>query len=162
MVHTGDDPQKAEVRAVERPEPSSTSSAAGCNPIVFFDGVCNLCNAAVMFIIRRDPSGIIRFSPLPSTPGKDEEGPASVLCWANGRMYEKSDAILRIARYLDAPWPLLSAFGWLPRGLRDGVYDFIARHRYHWFGRRQKCMVPNNDLQSRFVEGLPREFGNRP
>ena len=137
--------------------------------VVLFDGVCNLCNGLVQFIIRRDPHARFRFAPLQTEvtpgvvlaqnvrriPGAD---PTSRRCLEDGRMYERSTAVLRIARQLRAPWPLLFAFIVVPRPLRDWAYDLVARRRYRWFGRRETCMVPTPELRARFVE-YPSERG---
>jgi predicted DCC family thiol-disulfide oxidoreductase YuxK len=117
------------------------------HPAILFDGVCNLCNGAVQFIIARDPSAQFRFAPLDSAAARsliDEATP-------RGQMYTRSAAALRIARRLRFPWPLLYGFIIVPRPLRDAVYDLIARHRYRWFGKRDTCMVPTPDLRSRFL-----------
>lgn len=138
-------------------------------PILLFDGVCNLCNAAVQFVIHRDPSGRVRFAPLQSAaaaellhchtgvPRAAQVGEAdgewnSVICLDQGHVYTKSDAALQVARYLRRPWPLV---GWLrvvPRPVRDAIYDAIAKRRYRWFGRRATCMVPDQTLKRRFLE----------
>jgi predicted DCC family thiol-disulfide oxidoreductase YuxK len=126
------------------------------HPVVLFDGVCNLCNGSVVFIIRNDPRGVLRFAPLQSeqadrllggrTPPRD-----SVVLVENGRVYTRSEAVLRIARLLRQPWPLLSGLIVLPAGVRDWLYDWIARNRYRWFGKREACMMPTPELRSRFL-----------
>jgi predicted DCC family thiol-disulfide oxidoreductase YuxK len=100
--------------------------------VVRFDGRCNLCHGLVRFIAARDPAGRFRFAPL--QPAAD----GIVLVEAE-RTYTKSTAALRIVRRLRYPWPLLYAFVVVPRPLRDLVYDWVARHRYRWFGRRDTC-----------------------
>ena len=127
--------------------------------MVFFDGVCNLCNGFVQFVIRRDPTGRFTFAPLQSAAAKARLGttvvpgvtPATVLLYEDGVLYERSAAVLRIARRLRAPWPLLAALLIVPRPIRDWMYDFVARHRYRWFGERDTCMVPTPDLRRRFL-----------
>lgn len=130
--------------------------------IVLFDGVCNLCNGAVRFIIDRDPAGRFRFASLQSSAARAVLGasavedplPDSIVLVASGRVTTRSTAILRIARGLKFPWPLLYAFIVIPRRLRDAVYDVVARNRYRWFGRREVCMVPTPELRERFdIEG---------
>ncbi|MFI5176951.1 MAG: thiol-disulfide oxidoreductase DCC family protein [Vicinamibacterales bacterium] len=139
---------------------SDTPSAdARDHPVVFFDGVCNLCNAFIQFVIRRDPAARFRFAPLQSEAARARLGtvpapgslPDSILLFEDGRMYTRSAAVLRIARGLRAPWPLVYGFVVVPRPLRDWVYDVVARHRYGWFGRRDTCMVPTPDLTRRFL-----------
>lgn len=135
--------------------------------IVLFDGVCNLCNASVSFIIDRDPHGYFRFASLQSDagaallrrhgrrpgigvpPGKLE----SVILVERGRLYSQSDAALRISRRLSGAWPLVSGLVIVPRPLRDLVYRWIAANRYRWFGKSETCRVPTPDLRARFLDG---------
>lgn len=129
------------------------------NPILLFDGVCNFCNSAVQFIIKRDPKGVFRFSALQSETGQQclsrHEMPVdqlSTLVLVEGeRVYLRSTAALRIARRLRFPWPALYLFIVVPRPLRDPVYNWIARHRYQWFGKRDACMIPSPEVRSRFL-----------
>jgi predicted DCC family thiol-disulfide oxidoreductase YuxK len=131
--------------------------------IILFDGVCNLCNGFVQFVIRRDPAGRFRFAALQSaagqallaTHGLDAATialePESVLLVSGGRLYSHSSAVLGIARRLGGVWRL-AAVGWvLPRGLRDAAYRFVAKHRYRWFGRQESCMLPTPALKARFL-----------
>ena len=110
-------------------------SRAPVERVVLFDGVCNLCNGLVQFIIRRDPHARFRFAPLQQKDAGNSFTqnvklfPASVVLLEDGRKYERSAAVLRIARQLRAPWPLLFAFIIVPRPLRDWAYDLVARHR---------------------------------
>jgi len=137
--------------------------AASVERVVMFDGVCNLCNGLVQFIIRRDPHARFKFAAM--TAAADDAGssftqnvkllPASVVLVEDGRKYERSTAVLRIARQLRSPWPLLYAFIVVPRPLRDWAYDFVARRRYRWFGRRETCIVPTPELRARFLETPP-------
>jgi predicted DCC family thiol-disulfide oxidoreductase YuxK len=136
-------------RTEEVPEPSH---------VVLFDGVCNLCNGAVQFIISHDPEARFHFAPLESDisrrllDGRTKGTlPDSVVLIEDGQVYTRSTAALRIVRRLKFPWPLLSAFLIVPRPLRDMVYDAIARHRYKWFGKRDVCMMPTPELRSRFL-----------
>jgi predicted DCC family thiol-disulfide oxidoreductase YuxK len=135
------------------------------HPVVLFDGVCNLCNAAVLFAIDRDPSARLRFVSLQSDPGRallgglgyqppqSEEGdPESIVLVDEGRVFARSAAVLRIARYLSGPWWLLSALIVVPGPLRDLVYRWVAAHRYRWFGRSDECRVPTPELRARFIE----------
>jgi predicted DCC family thiol-disulfide oxidoreductase YuxK len=127
--------------------------------VVLFDGVCNLCNNSVQFIIARDPTGYFHFAALDSEAARRLLGenavsdslPDSVVVIEHGRVHTRSAAALRIARRLRFPWPLIFAFIVVPRPLRDMVYDLIARNRYLWFGRRDTCMVPTPELQARFI-----------
>ncbi len=130
------------------------------HPIILFDGVCNLCNSSVQWVIERDPEGIFRFASLQSKvaekiflrTGLEGEKLNSVALYEEGRLYQRSTAALRIARKLDAPWSLLYNLIVIPAFIRDAVYDFIARNRYRWFGRRESCMVPSPELRERFLD----------
>jgi predicted DCC family thiol-disulfide oxidoreductase YuxK len=119
------------------------------HPVVLFDGVCNLCNGVVRFIIARDPAARFRFAPLPPA---DTGATDSIVLVEAGQRYTRSTAALRIARGLRFPWPVLYALMLAPRPLRDLVYDWVARHRYCWFGKRAACMVPTPEVRSRFLE----------
>lgn len=127
--------------------------------LVLFDGVCNLCNGAVQFIIRRDPHARFRFASLQSQTGQallrarglDAAQLYSMLVLENGVLYERSDAALRIAKHLVQPWPLLTVFKIIPRPVRNVLYNFIAANRYRWFGRQQACMLPTPELRPRFL-----------
>lgn len=138
--------------------PTSPDSA-----VILFDGVCNLCNSFVQLVIQHDARRRFRFAALQSPagrallvahglpPGAALADPDSVILVENNRVYAHSSAVLRIARQLSAPWPLLG-MGWvLPRRWRDALYRYVARHRYRWFGRRQSCLLPTPALQERFL-----------
>jgi predicted DCC family thiol-disulfide oxidoreductase YuxK len=127
--------------------------------IVLFDGVCNFCNRSVNFIIDRDPRRRFRFAPLQSDTGKEllrrfdlpAEMLSTMVLIEGDRCYTKSSAGLRIARRLRWPWSLAAAFLIVPPPLRNVVYDFIARHRYRWFGKSESCRVPTPELRERFL-----------
>jgi predicted DCC family thiol-disulfide oxidoreductase YuxK len=128
--------------------------------VILFDGVCNLCNSFVRFVIARDADGRFQFGPLQSPAARRLLGsiessaglPDSVLLVEDGRVWTRSDAALRVARRLKFPWRLAYVFILVPRPLRDWMYDQIARRRYQWFGKRAVCMVPTPDLRRRFIE----------
>jgi predicted DCC family thiol-disulfide oxidoreductase YuxK len=128
-------------------------------PVILFDGVCNLCNGSVNFIIRRDPQAKLKFASLQSEFGQQQikkfDLPGSewnsVLLIKNGQLYQKSDAALQIVRMLTGFWPILYAFKILPVFIRDFIYDWIAKNRYRWFGRQEECMIPTPDMKARFV-----------
>jgi predicted DCC family thiol-disulfide oxidoreductase YuxK len=128
---------------------------------VLFDGVCNLCNASVGFIVDRDRRGYFSFAPLQSEVGRRllaAHGPLpesmdSVVLLEGGRLYTRSRAALRIARRLDGAWPLLFALSILPVPLADAAYAWVARNRYRWFGRTEACRVPTAALRARFLDG---------
>lgn len=142
-------------------DPSVVTTPAPTPPVVLFDGVCNLCNGAVQFIVDRDPEGTFRFASLQSERAAallgahgleaPEGDPDSVILIEDGRVHQSSGAALRIARHLRGPWKLFYAFVIVPRFLRDAVYRFIARNRYRWFGKSEQCRVPTPALRARFL-----------
>lgn len=136
-----------------------TSQLTDHKILVLFDGVCNLCNASVQFIIRRDRHDRFRFASLQSDAARAilqrfhvaPESMHSVIVIDGDRAYERSDAALHIAARLGGIWRLLSFLRIVPRPLRDLLYNWIARHRYSWFGKRNECMIPTPELRSRFL-----------
>ncbi len=130
------------------------------HPVVLFDGVCNLCNAVVSFIIERDRAGRYRFASLQGRAGARllrahgmcADDVDSVLLVDGGQVYARSTAALRIARGLGWPWALLGVFCLVPPFLRDRVYDLVARRRYAWFGRSDSCRVPLPHERERFLD----------
>ncbi len=129
-------------------------------PVVYFDGVCNLCNQSVQVIIRNDKQKKFRFASLQSEAGKKlltsmvtggKPPPDSIILSYQGKILFKSEAALRIARILGGGWNILYSTIILPRFLRDAVYDLIARNRYRWFGKKDSCMIPTPELRSRFL-----------
>ena len=127
--------------------------------IILFDGVCNLCTASVKFIIKRDPEAKFLFtsiqqadlSILPSGVTKEELTLESILLLEQDKLFMRSTAALKIARKLNALWPLLYVFIIIPAFIRDPLYNFIARNRYRWFGKQDQCMLPTEELKSRFI-----------
>ena len=129
---------------------------------ILFDGVCNLCNGFVQFVIPHDASGHFRFAALQSAAGQAllttygqphlaATDPDSVVLVEGGRVYTHSTAVLRIAGHLGGRWRV-AAVGWLlPRPWRDVLYRFVARHRYRWFGRQESCWLPTPALRARFL-----------
>lgn len=129
---------------------------------ILFDGVCNLCNGFVQFVIRHDAAGYFRFAALQSAAGQAllaahgqpnlaSADPDSVVLVEGGRVYTHSAAVLRIAGHLGGLWRV-AAVGWLlPRAWRDGLYRYVARHRYRWFGRQESCWLPTPALRERFL-----------
>jgi predicted DCC family thiol-disulfide oxidoreductase YuxK len=129
-------------------------------PVVYFDGVCNLCNQAVQVIIKHDKHNKFRFASLQSQAGerllsklKDDKksAPDSVILSYQGQVYVKSDAALQIARILGGGWNMLYATIIIPSLIRNAVYDWIARNRYKWFGKKDSCMIPTPELKARFL-----------
>ena len=128
-------------------------------PILLFDGHCNLCNAWVQFIVKRDSAGTISFASLQSGAGRrlleehkiDENYIESLVLFEEERFSVSSTAALRTLSYLDDWQKHLIFLAVVPRSLRDLVYRFIARNRYKWFGRREQCMIPTTELSKRFL-----------
>ncbi|MFB6161773.1 MAG: thiol-disulfide oxidoreductase DCC family protein [Haloferacaceae archaeon] len=129
-------------------------------PVLLFDGVCNLCNAFVRFVVRFDESGTFRFAPLQSPVGREllrrhghpTDEFDSVVLVEDGETYTRSTAALRVCRRIDWPWPLLAPLLAVPSTLRDPVYDLVARYRYRLFGRTDECQVPPPEIRERFAE----------
>ena len=128
-------------------------------PILLFDGHCNLCNAWVQFIVKRDASSTIRFASLQSVAGRrlleehkiDANYIDSLVLFEEERFSVSSNAALRTLSYFDGWERHLIFLSVVPRSLRDLVYRFIAKNRYKWFGRREQCMVPTAELGKRFL-----------
>ncbi len=126
--------------------------------LILFDGVCNLCNGFVQFIIKRDPDATFMFASLQSETavkirkenGSDSFEADSVLFFDGFKLYSRSDALLEIARDLPGfKWLTFSRF--LPLWIRDSVYELVARNRYRLFGKREECMIPTPKLRGRFL-----------
>ena len=128
--------------------------------IILFDGVCNLCNCSVQFIIKRDKRKRFLFTSLQSDAGQDillqfrlkKSNLNSIILLENGKVYQKSTAILKIFKHLPNFWKISYIFIVIPIFIRDFIYDFIANNRYKWFGKREVCMIPTKELQMRFLE----------
>jgi len=124
--------------------------------VVLFDGVCNLCNAS----IKRDGEARFQFASLQSSYAAslfrklnfDSNGVDSIVLYENGNLYVRSTAALKIAKNLSGLWKLLYIFIIVPAFIRDVVYDFIAKNRYKWFGKKEYCVVPTPDLKERFID----------
>lgn len=129
--------------------------------LILFDGVCNLCNSSVNFIIKRDKKNTFLFTPLQSHLGKqiikeyniDTNKTDSILLYIpkKGITY-KSTAALKVASHLGFPVKILSVFLIIPTFIRNWIYDFIAKNRYKWFGKKETCMMPSPELKSKFLE----------
>lgn len=127
--------------------------------IILFDGVCNLCNRSVQFILKRDKKGYFHFTSLQSEAGQEllaeNELPQadfnSFVLIENGKVYQKSTAALRVCRKLSGGWPLLYGFIIVPPFIRNAVYSWIARNRYKWFGKKEACMLPKPEWKERFL-----------
>lgn len=139
-----------------------TQRSASSPPVIIFDGVCNLCNGFVNLIIRLDRTSKFKFVPLQSAkaqtllaatslPKEAINQLDSVIVLENREVWIKSDAVLKIASKLPQPWRVLTSFRYIPKVWRDRVYDFIAKNRYGWFGKKNKCMIPTPEIKDRFL-----------
>ena len=128
-------------------------------PIILFDGVCNLCNNAVKFLIKHDHLNKFMFSSLQSAMGQSllqqynlpQKNLDSFVLIQNEKVFFKSTAALQVAKQLTGPIKLLYGFIIVPAFIRNAVYNFIAKNRYKWFGKKDSCMIPTPALQSRFL-----------
>ncbi len=127
--------------------------------IILFDGVCNLCNGAVNFIIEKDKKNVFKFAALQSEIGLkliskfniDTSKLDSIILIDDEKYYEKSTAALHISKNLSGVYPLLFGFIIIPKFIRDPVYDYIAKNRYKWFGKKESCMIPTQELRNKFL-----------
>ena len=128
--------------------------------LIIFDGICNLCNAIVQFIIKRDKNNTFKFAPYQSDIAREiakkyninyNKIDTIVLIESNA-FFIKSDAALRIFRKLNYPWKVFYFFKFIPKFVRDRIYDIVANYRYNWFGKRNTCMNPSDEIKSRFLE----------
>ncbi|MFK2820359.1 DCC1-like thiol-disulfide oxidoreductase family protein [Flavobacteriaceae sp. LMIT009] len=128
--------------------------------LVIFDGVCNLCNASIIYIIKRDKNDIFRFAPLQSDIGQkiikdyniDTIKTDSILLYnLNKGLFSRSTAVLKVASRLSFPTNLYAVFLIIPAFIRNAIYDFIARNRYKWYGKKESCMIPTPELKKKFL-----------
>ena len=128
--------------------------------IILFDGVCNLCNNSVQFVIKRDVNDVFQFAALQSETGKrllternidTQEVDSIILIEPNIAYYTKSTAALEIGKHLKGVKAISSILLWLPEALRNIVYDFIARNGYKWYGKKDNCMIPSEEIKSKFI-----------
>lgn len=128
--------------------------------IILFDGVCNLCDATVQFLIKRDRKDIFRFVALQSELGQeivkyiglDTSKTDSIILYEPGKAYYyKAQAALEIASEIGGFYSLLSVFKVLPNGLSNAVYDYVARNRYKWYGKKDACMIPTPEMKAKFL-----------
>ncbi len=130
------------------------------NSIILFDGICNLCNSSVLFVIRRDPAKKFRFASLQSefgkqflaTQGLPQNEYNSFILYDNGIVFTRSTAALKVLRKLNGGWSVFYSLIVIPRFIRDYFYNVIARNRYRWFGRREACSVPTPELKALFLD----------
>jgi len=126
-------------------------------PIIIYDGECKLCDRSVRFIIDHEKDETLFFTHMNSSKGKEirksfgiDDDYDSILLCEGDRLFGKSDAVLRISLYLKIPFSFLPFFFWVPLFIRDGLYDWVARKRYSWFGK-DNCIVPDKRLKERFI-----------
>lgn len=127
--------------------------------VILFDGVCNLCNSFVQFVIKHDKYERFKFASLQSDFAKkeladsfiDTQKMSTVILLENGKLYSRSTAALRVLKKLNGLLPLLYIFIAIPTFIRDAVYNLIAKNRYKWFGKKDSCMIPSPELQRRFL-----------
>ncbi|RMB60514.1 thiol-disulfide oxidoreductase DCC family protein [Dokdonia sinensis] len=130
--------------------------------IILFDGVCNLCNSSITFVIKKDRKDLFRYAPLQSEAGQfltqkhkiDPTETDSIILVEGERASIKSTAALRVARHLKGAYPLLFGFMIIPNFIRNWVYDYVAKNRYKWFGKKDACMIPTPELRSKFLDKL--------
>ncbi|XZF16078.1 thiol-disulfide oxidoreductase DCC family protein [Chitinophagaceae bacterium MMS25-I14] len=126
------------------------------HPVLYFDGDCNLCNRSVQFVLRHDRKGIFRFTQLQSASAaqmlqQQDITADSVVLGYKGKYYVKSDAVLKLSALLGGWFKLLLAGYIIPRFIRNRLYDFIAAHRYKWFGKNDHCLLPKPEWKERFI-----------
>lgn len=143
----------------EIPDPKNSDTLLFKNPIILFDGECNLCSSIVQFAIKRDPSGIFKYAPLQSETGRKllykfqlptDEFDSFILIEGE-HCFLTSTATLKLFRRLNGLWPILYILIVVPRPIRDFVYNIVAKYRYRLFGRRSDCFIPTPDIRSRFL-----------
>lgn len=141
----------------EKPPSPRTADAEG--PIVLYDGVCGLCDRWVQLVLRNDRRGRFRFAALQSDAGRalleksglPPQALDSIVLVEGDGVWRKSRAALRIARRMDAPWPLLWPLVIVPRRVADLFYDLVAKNRYRIFGKLDACMIPPPEARARFL-----------
>ncbi|MEB8328995.1 thiol-disulfide oxidoreductase DCC family protein [Flavobacteriaceae bacterium KMM 6897] len=129
--------------------------------IILFDGVCNLCNGAIQFIIKHDKDDNFRYAPLQSAIGRQylqernidtTEIDSIVLIEPGIAYYTKAVAALKIGQAFGGAWKLVQVFEWIPESISNFFYDIIAKNRYNWFGKKDACMIPTPELKAKFLE----------
>lgn len=135
------------------------TAVTAATPIVFFDGVCGLCNSSVDFVLRYDRHGRLKFAPLQGEtaerllPTADRENLGSLVLWDDGQMFRRSSAVVRILWQLGPAWRVLGWLIWLiPQPLRNAGYRLVAALRYRLFGKKETCRLPSPDERSRFLD----------
>ena len=132
----------------------------GTSPVIYFDGVCNLCTRAVQFLLKHDKKNVFRFASLQGESGQGmlaannfpQDHFKTFILEEDGRIFTRSEAALRITRRLGGGWPLLYGLMIVPSFIRDTIYDLIADHRYKWFGKKKECWLPSHQWSGRFLK----------
>jgi predicted DCC family thiol-disulfide oxidoreductase YuxK len=127
--------------------------------ILFFDGFCNLCTGSVQFIIKRDKKNKLQFASLQSEAGQQmlqkfglpTQELNSLIFVDDNIIYQKSTGALRIAKYLSGAWPLAYGLTIIPAFIRNAVYNWVAKNRYKWFGKKNECWLPTPELNKKFI-----------
>ena len=129
------------------------------NPLILFDGVCNLCNSSVQFIIKNDPAGYFKFAPLQSEISQNilkrynmkTDDYDTFILYENNRIYTQSTGVLHVIKHFKNYYRFFYFFIIIPSFIRDYLYNFVARNRYRFFGRKEVCMIPTPELKARFI-----------
>ena len=127
--------------------------------VIMFDGICNLCNASVQFILKRDHKKQFLFTSLQSDAAKllllqykvKKNSMDSILLIEGGKLYHKSDAVIKICKHLNWPWRIFLIAQYLPESIRNKAYDLIAKRRYQWFGKKDSCTMTIHKYKNRFI-----------
>lgn len=138
---------------------TNLDSTAAEKSILLFDGYCNFCSSTVQFVLKKEKHPELYFASLQSESGKyllsrfqiDPLKTDSLVLIEHGKAHVKSAAALRLAKHMKGAYPMLAVFLIIPEFIRNAVYDYIARHRYKWFGKSESCMVPDNTVKQRFL-----------
>src|SRR5213080_2194149 len=123
------------------------------SPVILFEGVCNFCNSSINFLMRHDRNNVFRFAPLQSSTGQslltkhglDQKSFTSFVLIEGEKVFTKSSAVLRLTKHLPWYWKTLQLFRIVPPFIRDAIYDWVAKNRYRWFGKKEVCMVPTQE-----------------
>jgi predicted DCC family thiol-disulfide oxidoreductase YuxK len=127
--------------------------------VLLFDGVCNLCNTSVKWVLLRDKKGEFKFAAIQSEAGQsllksfglDNQPLESVILISGRQAYIKSDAAIKVASKLGGIWTIALVFRLVPRPVRDAIYDWVAKNRYRWFGKQEQCLLPQPEWKDRFL-----------
>lgn len=130
------------------------------NPVILFDGVCNLCNSSVLLVIKNDPKKHFRFASIQGDYGQQvlkrfhlpPTSLGSFILVEENQIYTKSTGALKVAKQLSGAWPLMYAFIIIPPFIRDAAYELIAKNRYKWFGKKDACAIPSPELRALFFD----------